>query len=76
LPTLQPIEALFNSTNFLKGWRSQPFRKFVGFQEGAKRYIFVNPNIYEWLDELLGIRNLKTQKAVAHAQRALQLFGF
>jgi len=23
-----------------------------------------------------GIRNLKTQKAVAHAQRALQLFGF
>jgi len=72
LPTLQPIEALFNSTNFLKGWQSQPFKKFVGFQEGAKRYIFVNPNIYEWL----GRRNLKTQKAVAHAQRALQLFGF
>jgi len=24
----------------------------------------------------VGKRNLKTQKAVAHAQRALQLFGF
>jgi hypothetical protein len=61
-------------------------RRFLDFIARFKlRYMSYSINLFvkssDRLSQLAfqaiyGKRNLKTQKAVAHAQRALQLFGF
>jgi len=53
-------------------YESHRFRPCISRAYYAAQALLLSEN----LDKYVGKRNLKTQKAVAHAARALQLFGF